>query len=116
MWRQLPKIGMMTSDVAESLPYAVAQTFPHLACGVRDEDKIVPPQQAETMFEALKAKNLPTTLIMYKGEQHGFRIAENIRHSLDSEYHFFCEVFGIDAQPDEEFGDKGVPIGTRVDR
>jgi hypothetical protein len=31
-----------------------------------DEDKIVPPVQSEVMWEALKAKGLPTTLMMYK--------------------------------------------------
>lgn len=80
-----------------------------------DQDKVVPPDQAETMFEALKAKNIPTNLIMYKGEQHGFRKAENIRHSLFSEYCFFCKVFGIEPQPDEEFKDTAIPLGARVD-
>ena len=32
-----------------------------------DEDKIVPPNQAEMMHDALKAKGIPTALKMYVG-------------------------------------------------
>lgn len=62
-----------------------------------DEDKIVPPNQAEMMFSVLKSKGLDTTLVLYKGEQHGFRKGENVQHALNSEYSFFCQVFGIDS-------------------
>jgi hypothetical protein len=31
-----------------------------------DEDEIVPPEQSELMWKALKDKGLPTTLMMYK--------------------------------------------------
>lgn len=61
-----------------------------------DEDKIVPPNQAEMMHEALKKKGIPTCLKIYKGEQHGFRKSENIEDSLDSELSFYGKVFGID--------------------
>jgi len=60
-----------------------------------DEDKIVPPNQAETMHASLKAKGLPTALRMYKGEQHGFRKAENIQDALNSELYFYSRVFGF---------------------
>ena len=62
-----------------------------------DEDKVVPPNQAEMMFSVLKNKGLDTTLVLYKGEQHGFRKGENVQHALNSEYSFFCQVFGIEA-------------------
>lgn len=78
-----------------------------------DEDKIVPPGQAETMFGVLKEKGLPTALVMYKGEQHGFRKGENIRHALYSEYDFFCQVFGFVAQAEENL--EPVKMGERVD-
>jgi len=61
-----------------------------------DEDKIVPPNQAEMMHEVLVKKGIKTCLKMYEGEQHGFRKAENIEDALDSELAFFGKVFGID--------------------
>ena len=74
------------------------------------EDKIVPPNQAEQMFEALQKKGLPTSLILYKDEQHGFRKKENIQHALTAEYSFFCQVFGI--EPEE--GTEPITIGERM--
>lgn len=61
-----------------------------------DEDKIVLPNQAEMMYEAVMAKGLPTVLVMFKGEQHGFRKAENIQKALDGEFYFFAKVFGFE--------------------
>ena len=60
-----------------------------------DEDKIVPPNQAELMHAALLTKGIPTCLKLYQGEQHGFRKAEHIEDALDSELAFFGRVFGI---------------------
>ena len=59
------------------------------------EDKIVPPSQAELMFDAVRRKGLPTAYIPFEGEQHGFRRAENIRRSLDAELYFYSRVFGF---------------------
>lgn len=33
----------------------------------------MPPNQAELMYDAVKARGLPCTLKIYEGEQHGFR-------------------------------------------
>jgi dipeptidyl aminopeptidase/acylaminoacyl peptidase len=60
------------------------------------EDKVVPPNQAETMFEVLKDKGLPVAYVPFEGEQHGFRRAENIRRALDGELYFYSRVFGFD--------------------
>ena len=57
--------------------------------------QIVPPSQAEMMFAALKAKGLPVAYVLFAGEQHGFRKADNIRANVDGEFAFFCEMFGI---------------------
>ncbi len=66
------------------------------------EDKVVPPSQSETMYEAVKAKGLPVAYIAFEGEQHGFRKAENIRRALDAELYFYGKVFGFDlAEPVE---------------
>jgi len=59
------------------------------------EDKVVPPNQAMAMYEALLKKGIPTCLKLYEGEQHGFRKAENIEDALDSELAFYGKVFGI---------------------
>ena len=64
------------------------------------EDRIVPPSQAELMFEAVRAKGLPCAYIPFEGEQHGFRRAENIRRALDGELYFYSRVFGF--EPAEE--------------
>jgi dipeptidyl aminopeptidase/acylaminoacyl peptidase len=66
------------------------------------EDKVVPPNQAEMMFEAARAKGLPVAYIPFEGEQHGFRRAENIKRSLDAELYFYSKVFGFQlAEPVE---------------
>jgi len=59
------------------------------------EDKVVPPNQAERMFEAVKAKGLPVAYIAFEGEQHGFRRAETIKQVLDNELYFYSRVFGF---------------------
>jgi dipeptidyl aminopeptidase/acylaminoacyl peptidase len=67
-----------------------------------DEDKIVPPNQAEMMVEALKAKGLPVAYVLYEGEQHGFRKAENIKRTLDGELYFYARVFGFELADEVE--------------
>jgi dipeptidyl aminopeptidase/acylaminoacyl peptidase len=59
------------------------------------EDRIVPPNQAELMFEALKRKGIACAYVPFAGEQHGFRIAANIRRSLDGELYFYSRVLGF---------------------
>jgi dipeptidyl aminopeptidase/acylaminoacyl peptidase len=57
------------------------------------EDKVVPPNQAEMMVEALRKKGVPVAYVAFEGEQHGFRRAENIKRSLDGELYFYSRVF-----------------------
>lgn len=54
-----------------------------------DEDKIVPPNQSEVIYEALKKRGVPVEYFLFKGEGHGFRSAENIRKSLEEELKFY---------------------------
>ena len=69
------------------------------------EDRIVPPNQAEAMVAALEAKGIPVAYVTFEGEQHGFRLADNIKRALDAELYFYGQVFGfapadaIDAVP-----------------
>ncbi len=60
------------------------------------EDKVVPPNQAETMVEALRAKGIPVAYLPFAGEQHGFRQAKNIKRALDGELYFYSRVFGFE--------------------
>jgi dipeptidyl aminopeptidase/acylaminoacyl peptidase len=64
------------------------------------EDKVVPPNQADMMFEAALRKGLPVAYVPFEGEQHGFRKAENIKRSLDGELYFYSKVFGFELADD----------------
>jgi dipeptidyl aminopeptidase/acylaminoacyl peptidase len=60
------------------------------------EDKVVPPDQSRAIVAALKAKGVPVAYVEFEGEQHGFRKAENIVRSLESELGFYGRVFGFE--------------------
>ena len=66
------------------------------------EDKVVPPNQAEMMVEALRQKKLPVAYVTFEGEQHGFRQARNIKRSLDGELYFYSRIFGFDLADEVE--------------
>jgi dipeptidyl aminopeptidase/acylaminoacyl peptidase len=67
------------------------------------EDKIVLPNQAETMVDALKKKGIPVAYLPFEKEQHGFRRSENIKRALDAELYFYGKIFGFElADPVEE--------------
>src|SRR6202030_3010251 len=42
-----------------------------------DEDAVVPPNQTDTMVEALRRRGIPVGYLLFVGEQHGFRQAQN---------------------------------------
>ncbi|KAK7333514.1 hypothetical protein VNO80_30288 [Phaseolus coccineus] len=58
------------------------------------EDKIVPPDQAKKIYQAVKEKGVPVALVEYEGEQHGFRKAENIKNTIEQEMVFFARLIG----------------------
>ena len=60
------------------------------------EDKIVPPNQAEMMVEALRGKGIPVACITFEGEQHGFRQAKNIKRATEAELYFYAQIFGFE--------------------
>ena len=59
------------------------------------EDRVVPPAQAEQIVDGLWERRLPHAYILYPGEDHGFRAAENIIRSFESELSFLGQVFGF---------------------
>jgi dipeptidyl aminopeptidase/acylaminoacyl peptidase len=66
-----------------------------------EEDEVVPPAQAEIIVAALREKGVPHVYLLFPGEQHGFRRAENIRAALDGELSFYAQVWGF-ALPEHE--------------
>lgn len=60
------------------------------------EDRVVPPNQAEAMVEALAKRGIRHAHVTFPGEQHGFRRAENIRTALEGELWFYGQIFGFD--------------------
>ena len=54
------------------------------------EDRVVPPAQAEIMVEALRRRGIASLYLLFDGEQHGFRRADNIKRALDAELSFYA--------------------------
>lgn len=73
------------------------------------EDKVVPPNQATMMAEAVRAKDLPVAHIEYEQEGHGFRSAEAIQHSTLAELAFFARIFRF--QPADDVPDIEIANG-----
>jgi dipeptidyl aminopeptidase/acylaminoacyl peptidase len=96
------------------LTHVDALTTP-LAVFQGEEDRIVPPAQAEAIVAALRDKGVPHAYLLFGGEQHGFRKAENIRAALDGELSFYAQVWGFELpaeeaiQPIEVVGGEGSP-------
>jgi len=59
------------------------------------DDRVVPPQQAEEIVDALWEKHLPHAYLLFPGEDHGFRAAENIIRSFEAELSFYGQIFGF---------------------
>jgi dipeptidyl aminopeptidase/acylaminoacyl peptidase len=67
------------------------------------EDPVVPPNQAELLVEALRARGTPVTYLAFPGERHGFRRSETIARALQAELSFYAGVFGFHrAEPRKE--------------
>lgn len=60
------------------------------------DDKVVPPSHAELIVAALRAGGIPHAYLLYEGEGHGFRKAENIVRSLEAELSFYAQILGIE--------------------
>ena len=59
------------------------------------EDRIVPPAQAEQIVDVLWERHLPHAYLLFAGEDHGFRSADNIIGSFEAELSFYGQVFGF---------------------
>ncbi|HKJ88529.1 MAG TPA: prolyl oligopeptidase family serine peptidase, partial [Gammaproteobacteria bacterium] len=61
--------------------------------GLRDQ--VVPPDQAQTMVDAVRAKGIPVIHLSFPEEGHGFHRAETIRRCLEAELSFYREALGL---------------------
>ncbi|MCB0913004.1 MAG: prolyl oligopeptidase family serine peptidase, partial [Propionibacteriaceae bacterium] len=59
------------------------------------DDKVVPPNQAVAMADAVRAKGLPVELVIFDGEGHGFRRAETIIATAEHALAFLGRVHGF---------------------
>jgi dipeptidyl aminopeptidase/acylaminoacyl peptidase len=75
--------------------YSVDQISVPVALFQGLEDKVVPPNQAVVIAEALAVRGIPFVHIEYEGEGHGFRRAANVIRSLETELAFYGYVFGF---------------------
>jgi dipeptidyl aminopeptidase/acylaminoacyl peptidase len=57
-----------------------------------EDDKIVPPNQAEEFARVVRSKGLPLGYLLFEGEGHGFRKAANIQRALEAELNFYATV------------------------
>jgi dipeptidyl aminopeptidase/acylaminoacyl peptidase len=64
------------------------------------DDRIVPPSQAEGIVAALERNGLPHAYLLFEGEGHGLRNAENQRRALEAELSFYAQVFGFELADD----------------
>ncbi|MGY1822852.1 prolyl oligopeptidase family serine peptidase [Geodermatophilus sp. SYSU D00079] len=88
---------------AERSPISHVDAFDTpLAVFQGEEDRVVPPEQAEAIVGALRDKGVPHAYLLFPGEQHGFRRAENIRAALDGELSFYAQVWGFDLPAGEQ--------------
>jgi dipeptidyl aminopeptidase/acylaminoacyl peptidase len=65
------------------------------------EDAVVPPAQSEAIVGALRDRGVPVAYLLFDGEQHGFRRAENVRRALDAELSFYAQVLGFPLPAEE---------------
>lgn len=63
-------------------------------------DKVVPPNQAVAMADAVRAAHLPVALVLLEGEGHGFRAMATRRLALEAQVSFLEQVFGLPQSPD----------------
>jgi len=59
------------------------------------DDHVVPPEQSRRMAAALRARRIPSALIEFAGEGHGFRRSENVRRAFEAELDFHARVLGF---------------------
>ena len=67
------------------------------------KDKVVPPNQADSMVKALEKKGLPVAYLTFTDEGHGFRQSENMKSALAAELYFYARVMRIELPANGQF-------------
>jgi dipeptidyl aminopeptidase/acylaminoacyl peptidase len=60
-----------------------------------EDDRVVPPEQARSMAEALDRRGVAHALVVFAGEGHGFRAAKTITTEYGTKLSFLGKVFGF---------------------
>lgn len=60
------------------------------------DDQVVPPNQSERIYAALRAKGVPVAIVTFEGEGHGFRKSESRIRALEAELDFYGRVLGFE--------------------
>lgn len=60
------------------------------------DDEVVPPSQAELIVAALQKRRIAHAYLLFEGEGHGFRKAENIVAAYEAELSFYAQVLGFE--------------------
>jgi dipeptidyl aminopeptidase/acylaminoacyl peptidase len=60
-------------------------------------DEVVPQVQAERIVAALRERGIPHAYLLFEGEGHGLRNAENIIRSLEAELSFYLQILGLES-------------------
>ena len=67
------------------------------AAGRRGRDR--PARTVRGDRRGVAGKGVPVAYLLFDGEQHGFRRAENVRRALDAELSFYAQVLGFTLPP-----------------
>lgn len=68
------------------------------------DDKAVPPEQSEKLYQSLKKLKIATAYFPFEGEGHGFRKSETIKRCLEEELKFYLGVFAIENAEKSQVG------------
>ncbi len=92
-------IGRLPEDEAVYVARSPINHIDRLSCPVIFfqglDDKVVPPNQASVMVQAMRARGLKVAHYEFAGEAHGFRRGETVRRVLELELDFYGQVFGF---------------------
>lgn len=66
------------------------------------DDPVVPQAHSDRIVDAVAAKGLPVAYLVFDGEGHGFRQADNIVRAAEAELWFYGQVLGFEPADDIE--------------